>query len=62
MTQPLPIPLDPQLYQEPRWCGHCGGPRTFFPLYELETGRVGVCCGCDKEVFVPFTRVTAEAA
>lgn len=61
-TLAIPIPLDPQLYQEPRHCSNCGGPRTFLVVEEIDSGRIGYCLGCEERVFVPFTRVTAEAA
>ena len=65
MTTSLPIP-EPSFaldHQEMRWCVNCGGVQIFIPCFVIEgRGRVGVCWGCDKEVFVPFTRVTAEAA
>lgn len=64
MTSPTPQP-EPVFAadrKEMHWCSNCGGPAVFIPCIELEDGRVGVCWGCDKEVFVPFTRVTAEAA
>lgn len=49
-------------YQDMRWCVHCGGPARFVPCFDVDGGRVGVCWGCDKEVFVPFTRMNSEAA
>jgi hypothetical protein len=62
MTSPIPTP---ELFaidlKEMQWCANCGGPQVFIPCVNVEDGRVGVCWGCDKEVFVPFTR-TMEAA
>jgi hypothetical protein len=62
VTSPIPIPLDPSLYQSMRECPNCGGPRVFVLVEEIESGRVGFCLGCEQRVFVPFTRVTQEAA
>jgi len=62
MTSALPIPLDPALYQETRYCVNCGGPKVVVFVDEYECGRVGFCCGCEERVFVPFTRATSEAA
>lgn len=62
MISPAPTPLDPQLYQEIRYCINCAGPRMLLVVEEIESGRVGYCLGCEERVFVPFTRVTAEAA
>jgi hypothetical protein len=56
------IRLDPQLYQEMRSCVNCGGLRRFLVVEEIEVGRFGFCLGCAQKVFVPFTRVTQEAA
>lgn len=47
-------------YQDMRWCVNCGGPARFVPCFDVDGGRVGVCWGCDKEVFVPFTRMNSE--
>ena len=67
MTSSLPIPADPQPFaldrKEPQWCVNCGGVQVFIPCFVIEGhGRVGICWGCDKEVFVPFTRTNSEAA
>ena len=62
MTSPAPIVLDPQLYQYPIDCPHCGGKATFKACVAYEFGRLGFCDGCGEEKIVPFTRVTQEAA
>jgi len=72
MTSLIPIPLDPQIHpdrhsvcanwEEPHWCENCGRRRNFLVLYVVEQRGVGVCEGCEERVFVPFTKVTAEAA
>jgi len=56
------VALDPFLCQSPRWCANCGGEQTFFPVYEIEQGRVGFCFGCGDERIAPFTRMNSEAA
>ncbi len=65
MTSSLPIPADPPIaldLKEPQHCINCGGEQIFIPCFDVEDGRWGVCWGCDKEVFVPFTRTNSEAA
>lgn len=52
--------LDPFVYEELRWCANCGGEQRFFPCFEFDGGRVGVCFGCGDEKVIPFTRETAQ--
>lgn len=56
------VVLDPFVGQAPRWCANCGGEQTFFPVYEIEQGRVGFCFGCGEERIAPFTRMNSEVA
>lgn len=65
MTTTDPVPAVPEFAldrKEPQWCANCGGVQIFIPCIYLEDGRLGVCWGCDKEVFVPFTRTAAAEA
>jgi hypothetical protein len=55
-------PLDAWLYQDMRWCAHCGGEQVFLPVFEFEGGRVGLCLGCGDERVIWFTRTTAGEA
>lgn len=60
---PQPEPVFARDQAEPQHCKNCGGVQIFIPCIVIEgRGRVGVCWGCDQEVFVPFTRVNGEAA
>lgn len=54
--------LDPEISQDMRWCGNCGGEQVFVPVYEFEFGRVGFCLGCGEERVVRFSRTNSEAA
>lgn len=56
----LPVPLDPAIHRDMRWCANCGGEQVFLAVYEFEAGRMGVCLGCGEEKIVGFTRTTAE--
>ncbi|HEY1800046.1 MAG TPA: hypothetical protein VGG46_03845 [Terriglobales bacterium] len=56
------ITLDPWLYQDMRWCVNCGGLQLLIAIFEIESGRLGVCMGCGEEKFLPFTRTIGEAA
>jgi len=51
--------LDLSVYQDMRWCADCAGEKLFLQLYEVESGRVGICLGCEQEKFVPFSREVA---
>lgn len=62
MLDPRPIPIEPFLYQDMRWCANCGGPQLVISIYEIESGRIAVCLGCEDEIFLPFSRATSEAA
>ena len=65
MTSSLPIPAQPIFAldrKKPEWCVNCGGVQIFVPCIYMEDGVLGICWGCDKEVFVPFTRTNSEAA
>lgn len=53
--------LDSRVEQDMRWCGNCGGPQIFVPVFECEFGRVGFCFGCGEERVARFTRVTEAA-
>ncbi len=53
---------EPFVYQETRWCANCGGPQLVISIYEIEDGRLALCVGCERGVFLPFTRSTSEAA
>jgi hypothetical protein len=59
MTQLL---LPPGKYQDMRWCEDCGGPQLMISVFEIDTGRIALCLGCEQEKFLPFTRATLEAA
>lgn len=54
--------LDPWKYQDMAWCVNTGGPQILISVYEIESGRLALCLGCGEEKFLPFTRMTAEAA
>lgn len=56
------IPIDQFLYQDTRWCEDCGGPQLMISVFEIESGRIALCLGCEKEKFLPFSRVTVGAA
>lgn len=57
-----PARLDPCKYQDMHWCSDCGGPRIVISVFEIESGRFALCLGCGGEKFLPFTRITTEAA
>lgn len=61
-AQTLVSPIEPDRYQDMRWCADCAGEKISLTVFECEAGRVVVCLGCGEEKLVPFTRVTAEAA
>lgn len=58
-----PIPPDPEPPNlESRWCGDCGGTRTFIESYRYDGGRVGICLGCEQVKRIPYDRTNSEAA
>ncbi len=62
-SEPAPVVvLDPEVYQDMRWCAKCAGEQIFVEVYEFESGRVGVCLGCGDESVVRFSRVNSEVA
>ena len=61
-TREIFVPLEPFLYEDPRWCANCGGEQTFIEVFRGEFGRWGYCLGCGEEKRLPFTRTTQEAA
>jgi hypothetical protein len=56
------VTLEPWLYQDMSWCVNCGGLRIVIAVFEIESGRLGVCLGCGDEKFLPFTRTVGEVA
>lgn len=54
------VALDSRVEQDMRWCGDCGGPQIFVPVFECEFGRVGFCFGCGEERVARFTRENSE--
>ena len=51
-------PLDPFLYQEPRWCEQRSELQIFVAMWESGSRRAGVCLGCGEYVEVEMRRTT----
>lgn len=63
---PLVVPcfvvVDPDVFEDMRWCAECGGMQRFIPLERWPGGWRGLCWGCEQEKYVLIQRSESEAA